>query len=486
MMTVALCLFRQNFRMTDNPPLHHALQEHDTLHPLFMFDGSTYAGKPLGGAQGWWLHQALLALNASLNALGHGLYILTSTPESKVKDLITYCQQHGITAIYTEQRWEPTERNFETALRQACTHANISLYLYNASLLQVAHEGTKEDGSPYLVFTPYWKKQKPLIEASLPACLPAPTKATLSKVEAPCGKEAIHALGLMPTVSWYTTISTTWDVSEAAAQHHLKQFVHHALHRYDEQRNFPAQPGTSRLSPYLHHGLISVRQVYTTTLEAIETLSKPVEKNNAHVFLSELGWREFAHHQLYYFPHTMESSLKEKYQAFPWKPNADYLQAWQQGKTGFPIVDAAMRQLWHTGWMHNRLRMVVGSFLVKHLLQPWQDGEAWFWDTLLDGNVAANTFGWQWVAGCGADASPYFRVFNPISQSEKFDKEGHFIREWVPELRHVSNEYIHTPWEMNTERQRRSQVLLGVDYPYPIISHEAGRKQALEAFKAIK
>lgn len=486
MTTKALCLFRQNLRMADNPPLYHALRHHDTLHPLFMFDGQHYAGKALGGAQGWWLHQALVSLDVAFKSLGHGLYILSTSPDSQVEDLIQYCHTHEIKAIYTERRWEPMEREFEDALGNACAKASIALKLYNASLLQDASDGTKDDGTPYQVFTPYWKKQRPVVEECLGDALPAPNEASIARVEAPYGTKAIDALGLMPDIPWYTTMATEWDVSEHGARQHLNRFINKAVHLYDEQRNYPAIEGTSRLSPYLHHGLISVGQVYRSTLEAISTLSKPDEQENAQVFLSELGWREFAHHQLYYFPHTVDSSLREKYQNFPWQPNANHLRAWQRGQTGFPIIDAAMRQLWQTGWMHNRLRMVVGSFLVKHLLQPWQEGEAWFWDTLLDGDLASNTFGWQWVAGCGADASPYFRVFNPISQSEKFDKQGEFIRRWVPELKHVSNEFIHTPWEMTQERQRRSKVEIGVDYPAPIITHEAGRKQALAAYQTIK
>jgi deoxyribodipyrimidine photo-lyase len=290
--------------------------------------------------------------------------------------------------------------------------------------------------------------------------------------------EPLDALGLLPAIPWDNQFYTQWTPGETAAQHALDQFIDNGLGQYKQERNRPDKLGTSRLSPYLHFGELGIADVWHRIRQHVET-NPSISKPDVDTYLSELGWREFAQYLLWHFPHTLHHPLRETFARFPWQDNDNALKTWQQGQTGYPIVDAGMRQLWATGWMHNRVRMIVGSFLVKHLRLPWQAGAAWFWDTLVDADAAANTMGWQWSAGCGADAAPYFRVFNPVLQGEKFDPQGQYVRRWLPELRDVPTKTIHKPWESKL-------ALLGKDYPLPMVDHATARADALAAFQTLR
>jgi deoxyribodipyrimidine photo-lyase len=325
-------------------------------------------------------------------------------------------------------------------------------------------------GKPYQVFTPYWKKFT--ATPRVPQPLDAPSRLNAA---ADPGGPPLEALELLPTIAWDRGLQEMWNPGAEAAKVLLQRFLKGPLERYDGERDLPAIDGTSRLSPYLHWGEISPRRLWHVCH------GRP----GAEPWLRQLVWREFAHQMLHHFPHTPEQPLREEFAAFPWDGDPALLPAWQKGRTGYPLVDAGMRQLWHTGWMHNRVRMVVASFLVKHLLLPWQEGARWFWDTLVDASLANNTFGWQWTAGCGADAAPYFRIFNPISQGQKFQASD-YIRQWVPELKRVPDKLLHEPWTGSRAGLEQVGVKLGKDYPRPIVDHKQARQRALDSYQQMK
>ena len=295
---------------------------------------------------------------------------------------------------------------------------------------------------------------------------------------------ALSELGLLPTIPWDGGLQATWIPGEAGAQARLETLVAGPLKAYHDLRNLPDKPGTSMLSPHLRFGEISPRQVWHRVQIALQQGEIPSGTDSV-TFLNEIGWREFAYHLLYHFPQTVDTPLNPAFEAFPWRHDPTGLKAWQKGLTGYPIVDAGMRQLWHTGWMHNRVRMIVASFLTKDLILPWQQGANWFWDTLVDADLASNTLGWQWAAGSGADAAPYFRIFNPITQGEKFDPDGHYVRRWVPELAAMPAKWIHKPWEAPAEVLSSARVRLGENYPGPMVDHAQARLAALAAYKEI-
>jgi deoxyribodipyrimidine photo-lyase len=296
----------------------------------------------------------------------------------------------------------------------------------------------------------------------------------------------LDALALLPRVRWYDGLAATWQPGEAGAAQRLARFLDAAWLEYDNRRDVPAQEGTSRLSPHLHHGEISPRQIWHAFAQRASSQGIATSRWRQSKFLAEVGWREFAHHLLYHFPQTPTEPLRAEFARFPWRSDAALLEAWQRGRTGVPLVDAGMRELWHTGWMHNRVRMVVASFLVKNLLQPWQDGARWFWDTLVDADLANNTLGWQWTAGCGADAAPYFRIFNPVLQGEKFDPEGAYVRRWIPELARLPAALIHQPWRAAPGELADAGVRLGREYPQPLVDHAVARDRALEALQYLQ
>ena len=454
-MTPTILWFRQDLRLADNPALHAATTTGPVL-PVYILDDAAAGPHAHGGAQRWWLHHALAALQASLRARGLELLLLQGNAVTLLADLAA---RTGARTIHAARLYEPWARARDASLAAALATTGRSLTLHSGALLHEPHRIRTGQGNPYAVYTPFSRAIFALGEPAPPLPIPAVTAAP-----------AQPGLDLLPTRHWADAFPKHWTPGEAGAATRLARFGTAELAGYDTQRNLPGLPhGTSGLSPHLRFGEISPRQVWHA--------ARAGGAAGPHTFLKEILWREFAHHLLWHRPEMPEAPLQKTFENFPWQPNPRFLRAWQRGETGYPIIDAGMRQLWATGWMHNRVRMITASFLVKHLLQPWQDGEAWFWDTLVDGDLAANSASWQWVAGCGADAAPYFRIFNPVLQGEKFDADGAYTRAWVPEVAALPAKFLHQPWAAPRPPQ---------GYPPPIIPHAEGRARALAAYAALK
>lgn len=475
--------FRQDLRLADNPALLDAVERGGAVVPAFIFAPDEQGIAAPGGARRWWLHHALRALSTDLAALGSRLILRTGPTQAALDDLI---RETGAQAVVWNRRYEPQiierDKDLKRWLRD---DRGVDVASHNSHLLFEPWQIQTGGGTPYQVFTPFWKKIKSLPEPEAPR--PAPEG--LAEPAAWPRSEPLEALGLEPVRDWKDGLAAQWSPGEAGAAARLEAFFGRAAKAYGEGRDRPGIEGTSRLSPHLHHGEVGPRQVWHEAQRYLSDARRgltPAEKDHVWIFLSEIAWREFAYHVLYHFPHTPQQPLKPKYAAFPWRDDAEALGRWQRGCTGYPVVDAGMRQLYATGWMHNRVRMIVGSLLVKHLLVSWTQGAAWFHDTLVDADLASNTLGWQWIGGCGADASPYFRVFNPILQGEKFDPDGAYVRRWVPELAGLPNKFLHQPWEARPAVLQGAGVVLGETYPRPVIDHPAGRARALAALAAIK
>jgi len=463
-MTLSLLWFRQDLRLADNPGLTAALAEGAVL-PVFVLDDAAAGPHRAGGASRWWLRQSLARLREDLAARGAPLILARGTAEIVLTQLM---QASGASRIHAMRAYEPWARAQSRRVHEATAGA---LTLHTSAILREPHGIVSGSGKPYAVYTPFARTLFAL--GAPPPPLPAPP--AIATPAAPPAGETLERLGLYPVPGepdWAAGFGATWQPGEAGAAIRLARFTARALSRYGSDRNLPAIEGSSGLSPHLHWGEISPGQVWHAAASA------GADGGATETFLKEILWREFSYHLLWHRPDMPEAPLRADFAAFPWREDARALSAWQRGQTGYPIVDAGMRQLWQTGWMHNRVRMIVASFLVKHLLLPWQAGAQWFWDTLLDADLASNSASWQWVAGCGTDAAPYFRVFNPVLQGRKFDPEGAYVRRFVPELAHVPNAAIHAPWEMPGATPR--------DYPGPIVDHAAARARALAAFAAIR
>ena len=473
--SVAIVWFRRDLRIADNPALREAAQRYRTVIPVYLHTPEDDGEWASGSASQWWLHHSLAALDASLRAQGSRLILRTGRTLEVFGQLIA---ETGARAVLWNRRYEPDSIRRDAAVKVALRDQGLQTESLNASLLFEPWEVATQTGKPYQVFTPFWK-----------TCL-AKTRSISIPADDPIGRppatwplsESLANWKLLPTIPWDREFSASWQPGEAGAAAQLKRFLSHAITSYGTDRDVPGIQGTSRLSPHLHFGEISPRQVWAAVHNAFS--NHPPE--GAQTFLREIGWREFAYHILYHFPQTPTSPLRSDFQRFPWESNPLHLRAWQRGQTGYPIVDAGMRQLWRTGWMHNRVRMIVGSFLTKHLRISWLEGARWFWDTLVDADLASNTLGWQWIGGCGADAAPYFRVFNPMTQGEKFDPDGQYVRHWVPELAKLPNSVIHQPWTAAPDVLHRMNVMLGQTYPAPIVEHANARQEALEAFSTLR
>lgn len=466
----ALVWFRLDLRLDDNPALHAALKGGGAVLPVFIWAPEEEAGWKPGGAVRYWLHQALSGLEASLEKAGSRLIIRSGSSLEVLQQLIRETQAD---AVFWNRRYEPELIRRDSAIKQALKEKGVQTETFNSAVLFEPWEVKTGSGTPFKVFTPFWNKCLTL--DAPPEPLPAP--AALPVPETWPKSQKLRQLGLEPAIDWAKGFGSTEDMTARGAEKFLKEFSAEAVAAYPEQRDLPAVRGTSRLSAYLHFGQISPRRVW-------HSLRKQGRTSAA--YLRQLGWRDFAHHLLYHFPKTPDHPLREEYAAFPWKNDRASLKLWQRGLTGYPLVDAGMRELWKTGWMHNRVRMVTASFLVKHLLIPWQRGAEWFWDTLVDADLANNTLGWQWTAGCGADAAPYFRVFNPVSQGEKFDPDAVYIRRWIPELAAMPAKWIHRPWEAPDEILDAAGVRLGRTYPKPMVDHEFARRRTLAAYDEFK
>ncbi len=445
--------------------------------PLYILDDVNSGSSAMGAASRWWLHHSLHSLNTALDnslhtASGDALHIL---PE--------LVRQSGARAVYWNRCYEPWRIQRDKLLKEKLLALGIEVRSFNASLLWEPWQIVKSDQTPYKMFTPYYRKG--CLQAPAPA-LPVSAPPALHTVTLPnAGLSRIDPLNLLPTVAWDQGLAETWTAGEAAAQQRLKDFLDgcdEGLNGYRAGRNVPDQNNVSRLSPYLHFGEISPRQVWH---QAQQQGAAAALEDDLDCFLSELGWREFSYYLLYHNPDLVKVNIQRKFDRFPWSKNQSHLRAWQQGNTGFPLVDAGMRELWQTGYMHNRVRMVTASFLVKNLMLHWHEGEDWFWDCLVDADLASNSASWQWVAGCGADAAPYFRIFNPVTQSEKFDPRAAYIRRYVPELSALPDRYIHNPGSAPAHILAAAGIRPGEHYPHPIVDLKSTREAALAAFKLL-
>jgi deoxyribodipyrimidine photo-lyase len=466
--------FRQDLRLADNPALVKACELGQII-PVYILDDDSAGSWCMGGASRWFLHWALQSLD---NALTNKLNIFKGDPKECLHHL---AQVTDARAIYWNRCYEPWRIERDAQLKSDLKDIGLEIQSFNGSLLWEPWEILKNDGSPYKVFTPYYRRG--CLNYSPPRKPLAAPKSLQVHKKSECSL-TLHNLELLPSIPWDKQMRETWDISEQAAQNNLDDFLSQGIGDYQQGRNFPNKANVSRLSPYLHFGLISPN---TAWYRAQNEGSLVASQDNISVFLSELGWREFSYYLLYHFPHLPEKNLQTKFDQFPWSTQSrENLSAWQYGYTGYPLIDAGMRELYSTGYMHNRVRMVVGSFLVKNLLVDWRQGANWFWDCLVDADLASNSASWQWVAGCGADAAPFFRIFNPITQSEKFDKQGDYIRRYLPELAQMPAKYIHAPWLAPAEILEQANIELGANYPMPIVDIKQSRELALESFKQIK
>ncbi|MGL5446628.1 MAG: cryptochrome/photolyase family protein [Rhabdaerophilum sp.] len=477
---VALHWFRNDLRLDDNPALVAACQSERLLTLFIDESGATH--RPSGAASNWFLHHALDSLTESLGSKGNPLLILRGDPCDIIPHL---AKQIGATRVTWNRRYGAAERATDSAVKAALKEQDIEALSFNGHLLYEPMEVRSQAGGPMRVFTPFWKAARAArpVEPPLNAPVSLPAPPDLSSIT---DRLELSQLNLLPTKpDWAGGLRETWHPGEAGAREKLLTFISGGLDGYGDNRNRPDKPSTSMLSAHLAVGDISVRRIWQTVEMARETGETRAGSDDVAKFFSELGWREFAYHLLFHYPTLAEANYQPKFDAFPWVKDEVALLAWQRGHTGYPIVDAGMRQLWQTGFMHNRVRMIVASFLIKHLMIDWREGETWFWDTLCDADPANNAASWQWVAGSGADAAPYYRIFNPIIQGEKFDPKGEFVRSFVPELKHLSAEFIHRPWEAPAPILLRAGVTLGENYPHPIVPHERARERALEAFKSL-
>ena len=470
--------FRDDLRLSDHPALLEAAQTGAPVICLYVLDEDSAAlkpphARPLGGASRWWLAQSLRALNARLEALGASLILRKGRVATILADIAS---EAGAAHVFWIGNEIQAQAALERDVAEALERVGVAAHVFPSDLLVKPANVRNNEGRGLRVFTPFWKRV--LAMGDLPKPLPAP-KALAKAPTLPSDK--LESWSLEPTrPDWAAGLRETWTPGEASAQARLKDFLDDGIKGYATLRDRPDRDNTSRLSPHLRFGEISPRQVWHAANFA--AARKPALSKDIAKFVSELGWREFSRHLLFDLPHLSEKNLQASFDAFPWKRDAKGLRAWQRGLTGYPIVDAGMRELWHTGIMHNRVRMVVASFLVKHLLIDWRDGEKWFWDTLVDADPGSNPASWQWVAGSGADAAPYFRIFNPILQGEKFDPDGVYVSKWVPELARLSPKLIHQPWDATPIELAAAGIVLGKNYPEPIVDHKMARERALAAY----
>ena len=465
---IAIHWFRQDLRLSDNPALMRA-GEHKRILPIYILDDGNAGEHAMGGASRWWLHHSLNALNKSL---GGKLAVYQGNPQCIFDDILA---RFDVGAVCWNRCYEPWRIHRDKNIERHLETKGIAVHVLNGSLLWEPWDVQKGDGTPYRVFTPFYRKGCLKAEAPrVPLLKPKGVNYLLDQDGA-----GIDALELLPKINWSSGLEPHWTIGEKGAQHRLKAFIGKGLPCYEDGRDLPAKPYVSRLSPHLHFGEISPNQIWHAVRSVGD--NKYVDK-----FCSEMGWREFSYSLLYYNPELPRENLQSKFDRFPWAENEERLSAWQKGQTGVPVVDAGMRELWQTGYMHNRVRMIVGSFLVKNLLLHWHHGERWFWDTLVDADLADNSANWQWIAGCGADAAPYFRIFNPVAQGQKFDPGGGYVRKYVPEISALPDKYLFNPWEAPKPVLEGAGIELGKTYPKPVVDLKQSREAALEAFRFLK
>jgi len=463
---IGLFWLRDDFRIAKNSGLFEATKNHNQVVVFYLYKKSIYQNQE---AQKWWLSKSLFNFQKKLSDLNINLEIIKV---DSFKGFFEKLLNKKDISIYWNKVYEPDYLKFDEYLLKNLTTMNIPFKLCKGNVLNEIDEIKKNDGTPFKVFTPFWRTAEKYYFEKIPK---------KEKIVKKCRNKknyfqnCIKSNEILPKKNWFKNFEKIWTPSEESALKELKNFIKNRISDYSDDRNYPNIVGTSKLSPFIKFGQIHVETIWN---ECIASKSKSIGTSK---FLAEIGWREFNHTLINNFPHMIKNNYSKKFDKFPWEKNNKFLSAWKKGLTGYPIVDAGMRELYSTGWMHNRVRMIVGSFLVKHLLINWKEGEKYFRNCLLDYSVASNVAGWQWVAGCGADAAPYFRIFNPILQGEKFDKEGEYVKKWIPELINIPKKFIHKPWELKDEKN----FMIGKDYPLPLVNHEAARAKALSSFKKI-
>ena len=463
----------------DNPALSAAAASGRPVVVLYILDEETPGEWQIGAASRWWLHQSLEALSADLGALGSQLLLRRGHAADVLKKVVS---ETGAATVFWNRLYEPYAIARDKELKAELKTHGVEVHSSNASLLFEPWVSKTKTGGPYRVFSPFWRNcLRELPQPDHP--LPAPK--TINRPTMAPDTENLDDWALCPTKpDWAVNFGEVWSPGTQGASERLSRFFSEAASDYKDARNQPGVDGTSGLSPHLHYGEISPRHIFWEARRQVD--ARPEMAKSIDKFIAELGWREFAYHLLYHYPHIPHANYQDKFDDFPWREDPEGLRAWQHGMTGYPMVDAGMRQLWQTGWMHNRVRMIVASFLAKHLMVHWREGEAWFWDTLVDADLAANSASWQWVAGSGADAAPYFRIFNPITQGTKFDPDGDYVRKFVPELAQLPDRYLFSPWDAPDDVLKEAGIVLGTDYPMPIVNHSEARERALDGYGEIK
>jgi deoxyribodipyrimidine photo-lyase len=468
---VTIVLFRRDLRVSDNRALAAAASTGKPLVALFILDEDSKNVRAEGAASRWWLHHSLRHLEGKLDELGVALQFRRGPTNAVVETEINKC---GADTVLWNRRYDPAESAVDAALKASLRQRGVECQSFAGALLHEPSRLKTGSGGYYKVFSAFWRA----LDGSLETLDPVDAPAGINGWRGPTTSLSLDALELLPKQpDWSGGLVKTWTPGEDSAGRRLGEFIEHDLADYEMARDMPARSGTSRLSPHLAFGEVTPVQIMAAL--------RPSQTAGTAKFRKEIGWREFSYHLLAHNPDLCRAAFRPEFDRIEWQADTGSIRAWQRGLTGYPIVDAGMRQLWETGWMHNRVRMIVASFLSKHLLIDWREGERWFWDTLVDADVANNAAGWQWVAGSGADAAPYFRVFNPVLQGEKFDPDGEYVRRYIPELAAVPARYVHRPWTAPADVLARSQVRLGKTYPQPIVDHMLARNRVLEAYRAI-
>jgi len=467
----AIVWIREDLRIDNNQALSYASQNHEIVTALYIYNSKYFEKKR--EAQKWWLSKSLESFKNDLDKFNISLEIL-SGDEIEIFSKIN--KKDNLT-VYWSKVYEPSVIEKGKTIRNIFLKNEINHKYFKGNILIEFQDVTKDDGTPFKVFTPFWKNAEQRYLEKVPS--------KVSKVKVLIKKsklmgDSINPKEILPKKHWYKKFENYWSPSEESAKKYLQKLIKEKIDNYGDTRDFPSIDGTSKLSPFLKHGQIHVETIWNKCQD-IKIKGKGYRK-----YINELGWREFSHSLINYFPEMLKGNLRKEFDKFPWIENKRYLELWKKGMTGYPLVDAGMRELYETGWMHNRVRMVVGSFLVKHLRIHWEEGEKHFRNCLMDFNEANNVAQWQWVAGCGADAAPYFRIFNPILQGEKFDNKGVYTKKWVPELKNIPNEFLYKPWELEKKYQEQLKIVIGKDYPSPIVIHEEARAAALAAFQSLK
>ena len=471
----AIVWFRDDLRVSDNPALAHAVDEGYAVVPLFVLDETAPHMRELGGAMRWFAHHALAALQGELAKRGAKLVLREGDSRHVLDEII---EETDASAVFWNRRYEPGARELDASIKADLKERELEVHSFAGTLIHEPARVKTKTGGFYKVYTPFSRAFLAEVEVRDPIDAP-------ERIEPAGGNLAslsVDELKLLPTAPDWSGGFSEWEPGEDGAGKRVKAFMTANLDGYDTKRDDPAGDMTSKFSPHLRWGDLSPFQVWA----AIDEHEGNAPADDVLSFRKEIIWREFNHHLLFHFGDLANDNWNPKFDVFPWRYDEEELRAWQKGRTGYPIVDAGMRQLWQTGWMHNRVRMICGSFLVKHLLHDWREGERWFWDCLVDGDVANNPANWQWVAGTGADAPPYFRIFNPMTQGAKFDPDGDYVRTWVPELADVPAEHIHEPWDAPKDVLEKAGVRLGETYPKPIVDHKAARQRALDALAQMK